>query len=156
MFGRERTVETHLQHANLLAPAQQFIHHLFTGADGRTHDNDDAFCLRMAVILKRLVLTPGGGGKVGHRLVHMVIHRVIPRVGRLAGLEVGIRVSGGAADHRVLRVQRPGAVGIDLRLGKEVADRLIRERDNFIYLMGGAEAVEEVDKGHAAFQRRHV
>ncbi|CCJ75364.1 hypothetical protein BN135_428 [Cronobacter muytjensii 530] len=149
----ERAEQAHFQYAHFLAARQQLIHHLFAGAAGGAHQNNDPFSLRVTVIVERLVLASCGGGKIVHRLFDMIINRVIPGVGRLAGLEIRVRVSGGAAYHRVLRVQRAGAVGVNLRLRQQRADRLIGERRDFVYLMRGAKTIKKMNKRHAAFQR---
>ncbi len=156
VFRGERAIEADFQHTHFFAPAQQFIYHLFTGANRGTHDHNHALRLRMAIILERFVLASGSGGKIGHRLIHMVINRVVPRVSGLAGLEIGIGVGGGAADHRMLRVQRAGAVGVNLGLREQIADGVIGNRHNLVDFVRGAEPIEEVNKGHPAFQRRHV
>ncbi|CCJ85835.1 hypothetical protein BN133_2212 [Cronobacter dublinensis 582] len=153
MMRAERAEQTHFQHAHFLAAREQLVHHFFAGAAGGAHQNNDPFGLRVAVIFKRLVLAARGGGEIVHRLPDMVIDRVIPGVGRLAGLEIGVRVGGGAANDRVFRVQRAGAVGVDLRLRQQRADRLIGQRRDFVDLVRGAKPIEEMNKRHAAFQR---
>ncbi|CCK07164.1 hypothetical protein BN128_1075 [Cronobacter sakazakii 696] len=131
----ERAEQADFQHAHFFAASEQLIHHLFAGAAGGTHQDNHPFGLRVAVILKRPVLAARGGGEIVHRLFDMVIDRVIPGVGRLAGLEIGIRVGGGAADHRMFRVERAGAVGVDFRLRQQGADRVIGERRDFVDFM---------------------
>ena len=110
----------------------------------------------MAVIFEGFVFPPGGAGEVVHRLLDAVVDRVVPRVCRLAGLEVGVRVGGRAANDRVLRVQGAGAMGVNFRLRKQVSDRVISQRDDFVDFVRGTETVEEMNKRHAAFQRRNV
>ncbi|MNP33250.1 hypothetical protein D3C76_1264760 [compost metagenome] len=70
----------------------------------------------MPVVFKRLVFTPGGSSKIVHGPFDVIVHRVIPGVGGLTGLEIGVRVGGGAANDRMLRIQGTGAVVVDLRL----------------------------------------
>ncbi len=84
MSGREWAEQAHFQHANFLAASQQFFDDFFTGANRRAHQNNDAFCLRMAVIFKWLVLATRSRGEVVHRLFDVIVNRVVPRVGRFA------------------------------------------------------------------------
>ncbi len=84
MFRRERPIETHFQHANFFAARQQLINNFLAGANGRSHQHNDPFRLRMAVILKGFVFPTRCGSKVIHRLFNMVVNRVVPRVGGLA------------------------------------------------------------------------
>ena len=156
MFRRERTIEAHFQHAHFFAARQQFIHHFFTGADRRTHNNDNAFRLRVAVIFKRLIAAAGGIGEIIHRLFNVIVDRVVPRVGGFTRLEVSIRVCGGTANNRMFRVQGAGAVGGDLLLRQQAADRIVGQRHDFVNLMRRAEPVEEVNKRHAALERRNM
>lgn len=156
MFSREGAEQAHFQHPDFLAARQQFVNHLFAGADSRAHQNGDPFGLRMAVIFERLILTAGYGSEIIHRLFDMIVYRVIPRVGRLAGLEVSVRIRRSAADHRVLRVERPGAVRVNFSLRHQAANRVICQRDDFVDFMRGAETIKEVNKGNPAFQGRDL
>ena len=156
MFRRERTIEAHFQHTHFFAARQQFIHHFFTGADRRPHNNDNAFRLRMAVIFKRFIASTGGVGKIIHRLLNVIVNRVVPRVGGFTRLEVSVRVCGGAANNRMLRVQGAGAVGGDVFLRQQAADRIVGQRHDFVNLMRRAEPVEEVNKRYAALERRNM
>ena len=150
--GRERAIETHFQHADFLAAAQQFINHLFAGADGRAHNDDHTLCLRVAVKLKRFVLAAGGGGEVIHRFFDMIIDRVVPRVGGLPRLEVGVGVSRGPADHRVFRIKRALTMLGDLILWQQGANGVIRQRGDFVDFVRGAETIKEMNKRHPALQ----
>ena len=156
MFSGERTIKPHFQHADLFAARQQFIHHFFTGADGRTHQHDHAFRLRMAIILERFVLPSGGGGERIHRLFNMVVNRVVPRVGRFARLEIGIRVCRGSANHRMFRIEGASTVRIDLSLWQKSEDRIVSQRNDFVDFVRCAEPIKEMNKRHAAFQRRDM
>ena len=150
--GGEWAIEAHFQDADFLAAAQQFIDHLFAGADGRAHNDDHAFRLRMAVKLKRFVLAAGGGGEVIHRFLDMIINRVVPRVGGLPRLEVGVRVSGGPADHRVFRIERALAMLSDFLLRQQGANRVVRQRGDFVDFVRSAETIKEMNKRHPALQ----
>ena len=107
----------------------------------------------MAVVLERFVVTAGGISKVSHCLLNVVVYRVVPRVCGFARLEIGIRVCGGAANDRMLWVQRAGAMCGDFILRQQPADGVIRQWHDFVDFVRGAETVEEMNKRHAAFQR---
>ena len=153
MFRRERPIETHFQHANFFAARQQLINNFLAGANGRSHQHNDPFRLRMAVILKGFVFPTRCGSKVIHRLFNMVVNRVVPRVGGLAGLEIGIRVRRRAANHRVFRIQGAGAMRVDIRLREEIQDCFVSQRDDFVNFVRGAETIKEMNKRHPAFER---
>ncbi|MNE03086.1 hypothetical protein D3C80_955760 [compost metagenome] len=92
MLRRERAIQTHFQHTDFFAARKQFIDHLFTRPDRGAHQDNDALCLRMAVIFKGFIFSSRRGREIIHRLLDMVVHRVIPGICRLARLEIGIRV----------------------------------------------------------------
>ena len=150
--GGEWAIEAHFQDADFLAAAQQFIDHLFAGADGRAHNDDHALCLRVAVKLKRFVLTAGGGSEIVHRFLDMVIHRVVPRIGGLPGLEISVGVGRGSADHRVFRVERALAMLSDLILRQQGANSVIRQRGDFVDFVRSTETIKEMNKRHPALQ----
>ncbi len=110
----------------------------------------------MTVIFKRLIFPARRRRKIVHRLFDVVINRVIPRVCRLAGLEVGVRVSRGPADHRVLRIQRAGAMGIDIRLWQQIQKGVVCQRNDFIDLVRGAETIKEMNKRYATLKGCNV
>ncbi|MOA01712.1 hypothetical protein D3C78_1211330 [compost metagenome] len=92
MLRRERAIQTHFQYTHFFAARKQFIDHLFTRPDCRTHQDNNALSLRVAVIFKRFIFSSRRGREIIHRLLDMVVHRVIPGICRFAGLEIGIRV----------------------------------------------------------------
>ncbi|CSP97629.1 Uncharacterised protein [Shigella sonnei] len=110
----------------------------------------------MPVIFKRLILTTCRGREIIHRLFNMVIDCVVPGVGGFARLEISVRIGGRTTDHRMFRVERPGAMSINFGLRHEIKNRVIGQRDNFVDFVGRAETIKEMNKWHAAFQRRDV
>lgn len=56
----------------------------------------------------------------------------------------------------MFRVERPGAMSINFGLRHEIKNSVIYQRDNFIDFVGRAETIKEMNKWHAAFQRRDV
>ena len=56
----------------------------------------------------------------------------------------------------MFRVERAGAMGINFGLRHQFKNRVIGQRDNFIDFVGRAETIKEMNKWHAALQRRDV
>ena len=101
-------------------------------------------------------MATGGGGKIIHRLLNVVVNGVVPRVCRFAGLEIGVRVRRGTADNRVFRVEGTRTMLVNLLLGHQRAQGVVRERHDLVNLVRGAKTIKEVNKWHAAFQRRDM
>src|SRR4029453_17603870 len=78
------------------------------------------------------------------------------RVRGLASLEEGVRVLGGAAQQRAVRGERALAVRFHERLRHERAEGVVLEELDLPDLVGGAEAVEEVQEGDARLERGRV
>ena len=108
--------------------------------------------MRVAVKLKRFVLTAGGGSEIVHRFLDMVIHCVVPRIGGLPGLEISVGVGRGSADHRVFRVERALAMLSDLILRQQGANGVIRQRGDFVDFVRSTETIKEMNKRHPALQ----
>src|SRR5471030_2483554 len=104
----------------------------------------------MADVLKRLVFAAGEGSKGIHGINHMLAGSVIMGVGGPARLETGIRVSGCTADHRAVRRQCAGTMGVNLCLRQHLLQSVIARRGDLINFMGGTETVEEMNKRHTA------
>lgn len=64
-------------------------------------------------------------------------------------------LAGRTADHRMFRVERPGAMTSISACGVRIQNSVIGQRDNFIDFVGRAETIKKY-KWHAAFQRRDV
>ena len=98
-------------------------------------------------------MPPGELTELVHGLLGNAGAGVVIGVDGLARLEVHIWVLGGAADHRVLRREAPGAVRLDQLIAHHAADLLVAEQLDLVDLRRGAEAIEEVQEGHPAFER---
>ena len=83
-------------------------------------------------------------------------HRVVEGVAGLAGLEEDVGILGGAAEHGPLGGQRPLPVGMHQLLVDHRPNVVLGELLDLVHLVGGAEAVEEVQEGHAGFERGGV
>ncbi len=118
----------------------------------RAHQHDDIGGIGRAVVLHQPVVTTGQLAEVVHALLHSRRYRLVEGVDALAGLEIGIRVLGGASHHRMIRVEGPGTVGAYPVVVDKGPDLIFMQRDYLVHLVGGTEPVEEVDKGHPALQ----
>ena len=78
---------------------------------------------------------------------------LVEPVHRLPSLEVDVRVLGSPPDRRPVRRQPPPPVGKDQLVVDHGPHVVEGELLDLLYLMGGPEAVEEVQKGHPGFQR---
>ena len=76
----------------------------------------------------------------------------VERVDRLARLEVDVGVLGRAAQHRAVGRERAAAVGADQLVVDHGAHIVIGQLLDLLHLVGGAEAVEEVEEGDARFE----
>ena len=123
-----------------------FLGHIADGA----HGDDDPVGVRGAVVVEELVV----GAQLLVDLAHVLLHHggqsVVVLVAGLAVLEEDVAVLVGAAGGGVLGVQ---GVLAELLNGLHVAHVLqvgVIPHGHLLDLMGGAEAVEEVDEGHLA------
>ena len=80
-------------------------------------------------------------------------HGVVEAVAGFAGLEEDVRVLRGAAQHGAVGGQAACAVGVDQLssiMARMSSSRELLDLGDFVR---GAEAIEEVQEGHARFQR---
>ena len=131
---------------------RRFLHHVGAAA----HDDDDVFRIRGAHVIEQVIAT---AGELAH-LVHIVLHDagdgVILFVGGFPALEVDIRVLGGAAQVGMLGVHGPGAEGFDRLKVAQLGHVVVIDDLHLLHLVGGTEAVEEMDEGHAALDGGQV
>ena len=125
------------------------------GGDGQgagTHDHDDIGGVRGADVIKQVVLPTGEGGELVHVGLDDGRHGLVELVHGLAAGEVHVRVLGGTADGRTVRGQGALAVGDDQVFVDHGAHVVHGQLLDLHDLVGGAEAVEEVDEGNARLQ----
>ena len=151
---REGTVQTHLQHADILAA--QGLHGFKAGLSTGAHDDDDAGGLGAADVFHQVVAAAGQLAELLHGLLHNAGHGVVELVHGFAALEVHVGVLGGAADDRSIGGEGAGVEGIHQVLVNHAAQLLVGDVGNLAHFVRGAETVEEVDEGHAALQRGRV
>ena len=156
MLRGEGPVQVDVDKTHLLALGSQVVHRLLGGLGGGAHQDDDPLRVRGPVELKEPVAPAGEPVD----LLHVVLHRVgdggeLPVAG-LPALEEDVRVHRGAPGGRVLRVQGVGPEGLQrlhIHQGPQV---LVVQGLDFLDLMGGAEAVEEMEEGHPAVDGRQM
>ena len=140
-----------LDKADLLAALVQVIDGLLGGVAAGAHGDDDAVGVRGAHVVKQLVVAAGQFADLVHDFLDDVRGGQVVFVGSLAALEVDVRVLGRAALMRMLGVERALAEGLDLVPRHEFLHLVILDAVDLLDLVGGAEAVEEVQEGTEAF-----
>ncbi len=88
------------------------MHGLATG----THQDDHPLGIRRAMIFVERITTPGQFGKAIHHPLHDPGAGGVKRIHRFARLEKNIGILRRAANHRVVRRERAGAMFEDARL----------------------------------------
>ena len=154
--GVEGPVEAHLDQAHLLAPGGEMFDRLLGGAKAGAHQQDDPLRVRGANVFKEAVAAAGEGGEALHDRLDHPGQGLIPGVDALPALKIDIRVLGGTADDRTVRVEGAFPVGPHQVIVDQGADGGVGQALDLVDLVGGAEAVEEVDEGHPALQGRRL
>ena len=142
--------------AGLLALGVEVIHNGLDGLGHRTHSHDDVLGILGTVVGEGGVLAAGQLADLSHILGHDVGQSVVVLVLQLAGLEIDVAILGGTAGHVVL--------GVEGVLAESLQGLLVDERTqvfhipslDFLDLVAGAEAVEEVEERHAALEGGEV
>ena len=156
ILHRERTVEMHRYHADLLALCIQVIDRLLERLGYGAHGHDDPLGIGGAVVGERLVGAAGDLRNAFHGIGHHVGHGVVELVGRLAGLEVDVGVLGRAARYGMLGIERPGTELPKCLAVEHGRERRLVDQLDLLDLVRGAEAVEEVQERHARPERNDV
>ncbi|MNF65088.1 hypothetical protein D3C84_468390 [compost metagenome] len=149
---REGAIETNDQHPGLAILPVEPIHRSAGGGRPRAHQHDHIGGIGCAMVLHQLVVTAGQLAEAVHALLYPRRHRLVEGVDALAGLEIGVGVLGSAAHHRMIRVQRPRAVGTHPVVVDKRPNFIFVQRGDLVHLVGGTEPVEEVDEGHPTLQ----
>ena len=149
----ERTVEAHLEDADLLALRYQVAHGLMHGLGPRTHHDDHALGVRGPDVVEQVVLPTGQCGELVHLLLHDTRGFGVVSVYRFPSLEIDVRVLRRAAEHGPVRAHASPPVGDDGVLPDHFAHDLPGHLFDLLDLVGTAEPVEEVEERHAALQR---
>ena len=152
----ERTVQMHLNQAQLLALGVEVIDGFFDGFAARTHGDHHAVRVRRADVVKQLVLAAGDAGDVFHHGFDDGGRGLVILVGGFAALEVNVRVLRGALLMRMLRIERALAEAAHRVPIHQLLHLVVLDLVDLLQLMARAETVEEMQEGNAGLQRGHV
>ena len=150
--GGKGPEQAHLQHPHPLAGGLQRLRRLHSGLAAGAHQHQHPLGIGGADVVVGAVVATGELAEAGHRLDHMAWRRVIEAVHRFPGLEVDVGVLGGAADHRAVGAEGPGAMAADRLFRNQYAQLGIAERRDLLDFVGGAEAIEHMQKRQPAAQ----
>ena len=145
----ERSVQVHLQEADLLAFGGQVVDDLFDAGGDGAHGHDDPLRVRRTVVVENVVLTAGDLRDLRHVVFDHVRQFRVVRVVCLADLEEDVRVLDRCPEHRVLGVQGMGAEGVQRVVVDEFREVCVVHLLDLGDLMGRTEPVKEVHKGHS-------
>ena len=102
----------------------------------------------MSIVIEQVVVAAGHLGEFVHGFLGDSGNRGVVGIDRLTHLEIDIRVLGGAAQDGMFGGEGTRPVGTDQLIVQQGAKLFIRQLDDLVDFMGGAEAVEEVQEGH--------
>ena len=156
-LGGEGPEQAHLDQAHLhLAALIEVVAHLLGAVAHGAHGHHDGLGVGGAVVVEQLVVLA--------RLLVDLVHAALDDVGQAAVvvvdallvLEEDVRVLGRTAQHRVVGVQGALPELLQLLPVHHLGQVLVVPGGDLADLVGGAEAVEEVDEGHVALDGGQV
>ena len=152
----ERAVQTDLDQADLLAVGVEVVDDLLENVAERAHADDHAVGVGGAVVVEQAVIS----AELGIDLVHVLLDNggqlVVGRVAGLAVLEEDVAVLVGTTGVRVLGVQGVVTEGLDGVHVEHILEVVEVPHGDLLDLVGGAEAVEEVQERHATLDGGQV
>ena len=150
LLGYEGTVQANLNQTNLLALSEHIVDNFLCHVADGAHSDNYTLCVRCAVVVEQLVV----GADLGIDLIHVVLNdsgeRIVELVAGLTVLEEDIAVLSGAAEHGMLGIDGAGTECSDGILVHHLLQILVVPGLDLLDLVGGTEAVEEVQNGNAA------
>ena len=152
----EGAVQADLHQADLLALGVQVVDDLLSHVADGAHGDDDAVRVGSAVVVEQLIVGTQLGVDLAHVLLDDLRQSVVVLVGGLAVLEEDVAVLVGAAHGGMLGVQSALAEGLNGVHVHHLGQILVVPDGDLLDLVGGAEAVEEVDEGDAALDGGQV
>jgi len=158
----EGPIESNGDHADALALGLQPGSRLGGRLGARGHQHQHPLGLGVPGVLDQPVATPGQISKPRQHLFDDLRSLLVVAVERLTRLEESVGVLRGTPHHRPVRIQRALAMLLDQIVVDHRAELIVLEPHDLVDLVRGAEAVEEVQEGHARAQRgglgdeRHV
>ena len=145
-----------MEQAHLLAVGVQVVDDLLGHVADGAHGDDHPVGVGGAVVVEQLVVGAQLGVDLAHVLLDDAGDGVIVLVGGLAVLEEDVAVLVGAAHHGVLGVEGPLAEGLHRVHVHHVGQVVVVPDGDLLDLVGGAEAVKEVQEGDAALDGGQV
>ena len=149
----ERTEESDLEKTDFFAPGNQVLDGFFHTVRGGPHDDGDSFRVGGPDVIEEFVFP----AREFRELVHYFLNNrgscLVVFVAGFPGGEEYVGVLAGTADHRFFRREAAGPVGVYEIGGNHFPHGVVGDFLNLLLLVGGPEAVEEVEEGHAGAQR---
>ena len=152
-LGAEGPKQPHLEHPHPLTSGAEGIHRFMGGFTARSHQHHHPLGGGIAVVIEQVVGAAGEGGEGVHRLLHQLRGGGVEAVHRFPRLERHILVLAGAPDHRLIGAEAAAPMGLQQRLRDQGPQVVIGDQLDRLDFVGGAEAIEEMQKGQARAQR---
>ena len=152
----ERTIEVNLDQADLLALGNQVVDDLLERVAEGAHADHNAVGVGSAVVVERLVVRADALVDLVHVRLDDVRKLVVEGVAGLAVLEERVSVLVGATGVRVIRVECVVAEGLHGAHVEHLAQLVEVPGSDLLDLVGGAEAVEEVEERGLALDGSEV
>ena len=152
MFDGKGPVEAHFDETDFFAGGVEMGDGFFGNFRAGAHDNDHAIGIRRADVIEQMILPTDHLREFVHRLLDDGGAGRIEGIGGFARLEEDVGILGRAADDGTIGRERAGAMGADQVVvdhGAHVVGGKLFDLGHFVR---GAEAVEEVQEGHARLQ----
>ena len=151
-----RTVQANLDQADLFAVRVEVIDNFLCYVADRAHRDDHAVSIRRAVVVEQLVVGAELGVNLAHVLLNDFRNRFVILVARLAVLEEYVAVLVRAAHHCMLRIEGTLTERFNSVHVAHFLQVLVVPNLDLLDLVGGAEAVEEVDERNAGLDGRQM
>ena len=156
LVSAERTVQANLDQTDLLAVCVQVVDDFLCNVADRAHSDDNAVCVSSAVVVEQLVVGAELGVNLAHVLLYDARNCLVVLVGCLTMLEENVAVLVRAAHHCVLRIQSALAECFNSIHVAHFLQILVIPNLDLLDLVGGTEAVEEVDERNAGLDGSQV
>ena len=151
LVGTERTIQADLDDTDLLTVGVHVVDDFFCHVADGAHGDDDAVCIGRAIVVEQLIVGAELFVDLAHILLNDCGQLIVELVAGFTMLEEDIAVFVRAAHCRMLGVQR---VLAERRNSVHVAHFLevrIIPHSDLLDLVGGTEAIEEVQERNLAF-----
>jgi len=152
MLHGKRSVEVNCQNADLLALANQVFGGFLGSLSTRAHDDDHAFRIRCANIIKQVILPTNQSCKFIHLRLNDGGELLIIRINCFASLEVHVRVLGGTAQYRVIGRETPVAMRQNQVIINHGTHIIHGDLLNLVDFVRCAESIKEMQDRDAPFQ----